>query len=104
PWLLSVAAVEPQQPVREPVLFDVADVAEACCLEGAPRAAIRLLDGGHARVRLRTREDDLARERLEHVRPEAAPDELLLADQQVDAGQSGLAADDGLPVGAVGDE
>ena len=90
--------------MREPVLLDVADVPEARLLEGAPRAAIGLLDGGHARVRLWAREDDLARERLERLRPDAAPDELFLADQEVDAGQPGLGADDRLPVGAVGDE
>ena len=48
--------------MREAVLLDVADVAEARLLERAPRAAVRLLDGGDDGRDLRVGEDDVARE------------------------------------------
>jgi hypothetical protein len=90
--------------VRKAVFIDVAHVPEAGLLERPPRAAIRLLDRGDARPCLRSGEDDLARELLQGLRPEAAAGRVLFADQQVDAGEPFARPDDLLPLGVVGDE
>src|SRR6185503_18855950 len=99
--LWSVAALEPHQAVRQAVLLDVADVSETGLLEGPPGAAVRLLDGRDDGGRVGAREDDLARELLEHLRAEAAARELLLTDEQIDSGHAVAHLDDLVPLRVV---
>ena len=80
------------------------DADEAGLLEGAPGAAVPLFDGRDAGARPGPREDDLGGEPGKHARPEAAPDQLLLADQEVDPGDAFFRPDDRSPLGVVGHE
>src|SRR5438046_645238 len=99
-----VRAVEPHQPVRKPILLDVPHVPEARLLEGPPRTPIRLFDGGDAGKCPRRREDDVARQRLEHLRAESAARELLLPDQEIDTGDALTFSNQRGPLRMVDDE
>src|SRR5207249_6932460 len=98
--LLSVAAVEAHQAVRTAVLLDVADVPEARLLERTPRAPVGRLDRGDHDGRC----DDVPDEAPQDLRPEAVPDQLFLADQEVDAGDVFAELDDRVPLRVFGDE
>ena len=71
--------------MRQAILLDAAHVAKAGLLERAPGTAVLLLDRRDACVRLGPREDDVARELREHLRPETAADPISLADEEIDA-------------------
>jgi hypothetical protein len=75
-------------------------VPEARLLERAPRTPVLFLDRrDHC-----ARGDDFTGKTREDLRPQPAADQILLADQQVDAGDVRADLDDRLPFGVVGDE
>ena len=90
--------------MRPPLLFDVAHATKPCLLEGTPGAAIGLLHGRDAGVRAESREGDVLYESLEDPRPEPVARELVLADQQIDPGDTLADLNDLLPVRVIGSE
>src|ERR1700746_2755824 len=93
-----LTAVEPHQPVRQPLLLDVAHMVKAAFREGAPGPPVLFLDGGDDRCRLWIGEDDLSRELDEDAWAEPAADRVLLADQEIEAGEALVGADDRTPL------
>src|SRR5207248_1676148 len=83
-WRLPLDA---EQLLRRRLAGDLedADADEPGLLEGADRRLVSDVRVGDARLRRRLREDDVAHEGADDPRPEPAPDELLLADEQIDA-------------------
>lgn len=87
--------------MREAVLLDGPDVLEAGLLERTPGTAVRFLDGCDDGVRIGIGEDDLARELRQNRRPEPPADQIRLADEEVDSGDTRADTDDLFPVGMI---
>src|SRR4051812_5513651 len=90
--------------MRPSVLLVVAHEFEAGFRECPQRARVAWLDARDARNRARAREHDVARERAQHLRTEAAADEILVADQEIDSRDALADLEDLLPLGIVRDE
>src|SRR4051812_5167972 len=102
PWSMNRTgySADSHQPVRPPLLLDLPHVAEPCFLEGAPGARVLVVDRGHTRGD----RNALVDERAQDLRAEAAADQLLLADQQIDSGHALADLDDRLPLRVVAAE